>query len=294
MKAQLLRFLFVASLLISLSFASELKKFPNCTLVVTNWADGDSFLVKTSDGEEHTVRLYGADCMEWHVSDDSDARRLREQRRYFGMTNFGGEAAISIRKAKGFGEEAAEEVKKVLSKPFTIYTSMSDAAGDGRYKRIYGFVKMHDGKDLAEYLVEEGLARAVGVSRETYDQRSRDEYRAHLEDLELIAARNGSGIWATTEWESLPEERRDQRAEDEENALAIGNRKLGEDEKLDPNTAGRDDLSRLPDIGDIRANAIIEERESTRFLTPADLEKVDGIGKKTAEKIAPFLIFPKE
>ncbi|MDF1659798.1 MAG: helix-hairpin-helix domain-containing protein [Verrucomicrobiales bacterium] len=294
MKTQLLRFLFVASLLISSSFASELKEFPDCELVVTTWADGDSFLVRTADGEEHTVRIYGADCMEWHVSDDSDARRLREQRRYFGITYLGGDPAISIDRAKAFGEEAAVEVREILSKPFTIHTSMSDAAGDGRYKRIYGFVKTHDGKDLAEHLVARGLARAVGVSRGTYDQRSRDEYRAQLEDLELIAARKSIGIWAATEWESLAIERREQRIEDELLALATGKSKFEENEKIDPNTATKDDLVRLPGIGEVLANAIIEERDSTRFLSPEDLEKVSGVGKTKAEKMSPYLIFPEE
>jgi hypothetical protein len=48
-------------------------------------ADEDSFQIQTPEGQEHTIRLYGADCIEWHVSDDSDARRLRAQRRYFGI-----------------------------------------------------------------------------------------------------------------------------------------------------------------------------------------------------------------
>ncbi|MFT4550259.1 MAG: competence protein ComEA, partial [Verrucomicrobiales bacterium] len=69
---------FVALALTSLGnlAAEEMKDFDGCTLVVTEWADGDSFSVKFPDGEERTLRLYGADCIEWHVSDKSDARRL--------------------------------------------------------------------------------------------------------------------------------------------------------------------------------------------------------------------------
>lgn len=37
----------------------------------------------------YTILLHGPACMEWHVSDDFDARRLREQRRYCQITECG-------------------------------------------------------------------------------------------------------------------------------------------------------------------------------------------------------------
>jgi hypothetical protein len=92
----------------ALHAADPLTRLEGCTLVPTEWADGDSFLIRTKAGEEHTIRLYGADCIEWHVTDDSDARRLRAQRRYFGISGFGGSPQTSIEAAKGFGEKAAE------------------------------------------------------------------------------------------------------------------------------------------------------------------------------------------
>ena len=67
-----------------------------CTLIPAAWADGDSFQVQTADGTNHTIRLYGADCIEWHVSDETVARRLRAQRRYFGISEFGGASQSSI------------------------------------------------------------------------------------------------------------------------------------------------------------------------------------------------------
>lgn len=44
--------------------AKPLAKLENCTFVPKPWADGDSFRIKTATGEEHTIRLYGADSME--------------------------------------------------------------------------------------------------------------------------------------------------------------------------------------------------------------------------------------
>jgi len=40
-----------------LATAAELQAIEGCTLVPTDWADGDSFRVKLPAGEELTVRL---------------------------------------------------------------------------------------------------------------------------------------------------------------------------------------------------------------------------------------------
>jgi hypothetical protein len=72
------------------AISTGLQALEGCVLVQTDWADGDSFRVAVVEGFSMTVRLYGADCLEWHVNDPSDARRLRAQRRYFGISEFAG------------------------------------------------------------------------------------------------------------------------------------------------------------------------------------------------------------
>ncbi|MEO0413607.1 MAG: helix-hairpin-helix domain-containing protein, partial [Verrucomicrobiota bacterium] len=109
-------------------------------------------------------------------------------------------------------------------------------------------------------MVGEGLARAFGVSRQCFDGRSRDEFRAGLSDLELLAAQQSIGVWSQTDWAGLIDQRRQQRMEDEELALATGNRNLNEGEVIDINTAARDRLMQLPRIGEMLANRIIEAR----------------------------------
>lgn len=79
----------------TLQSAQALEKFPACRMVQAAWADGDSFLIQTQRNEQHTIRLYGADCLELHVNDDTDARRLRAQRRYFGISEAGGSPQAS-------------------------------------------------------------------------------------------------------------------------------------------------------------------------------------------------------
>jgi len=256
--------------------ADELVAIRGCTLVPVEWADGDSFRIRTPAGEEHTVRLYGVDCLEHHVNGETDARRLRTQRRYFGIAEVEPDAAASIEFAKRLAADATAATRRLLAKPFTVHTSFADGRGDGRFKRIYGFVTDADGRDLAEELVSRGLARAFGVARGTPAGESGEEYRERLADLELQAATRGVGTWAHTDWDKLPLERRLERLEEHELKQAIdGAAPPPAGFTLDPNTASRDDLMRLPGVGETLANRIIEHRPYKRIV---DLLEVDGIG----------------
>ena len=258
------------------AWPEELAAIEGCRLVPADWADGDSFRIRTATGEEHTIRLYGVDCLEHHVSGETDARRLRSQRRYFGITEARPEAAASVEFAKQLAAQATAETRSVLAKPFTVHTSFADGRGDGRFKRIYAFVFDSQGRDLGAHLVSKGLARAYGVARATRAGESGNDYRERLADLQLQAAKRGLGIWAHTDWDKLPIERRLEREEDRELRSSIdGAAPPPEGFMLDPNTASRDDLMRLPGVGETLANRIIEHRPYQRVV---DLLEVEGIG----------------
>ncbi len=274
-KPFILLFLSLAPILLG----GEILKIPNCVLIPTEWADGDSFSVRLPDGKEQTIRLYGADCIEMHVQGDaSNVSRLRDQRRYFGISE--------ILTAKSIGEAAKVETCKLLEKPFTVFTGFADGRGDGRFGRIYAFVKTADGRDLSEWLVSQGLARAFGVVRQLPDGTSGSEWREVLVDLELTAARAGKGAWAKTDWEKLPKIRKEAREETAELETAKGTKKADPADKIDPNTAARDELMGIPTIGEKTADAIIEGRP---YKTFQDLLKVGGIGPASLKKIEPFL-----
>jgi competence protein ComEA len=278
-----IRFLIIASLAMAAMATAQLQKLHPCTLIETDWADGDSFSVRLPDGKQQTIRLYGVDCIEMHMQgDDTNARRLRDQRRHFGIAD--------ILTAKAVGESAKAESFRLLAKPFTIHTTFADGRGDGRFSRIYAFVETADGKDLAEELVTMGLARAYGVVRQRPDGTPGPEWMEQLKDLELTAARGGRGAWAHTDWASLPAARKQARDELSEIETAKGRRDVTEDQPVDLNSAARDELMNLPGIGEKTANEIIGNRP---FASVDDITRVPGIGPATLEKLRPLVIVKK-
>ena len=71
------------------------------------------------------------------------------------------------------------------------------------------------------------------------------------------------------------------------------------EEKINPNDASVASLIRLPDVGLVRARAIVAYRENLKhnggtnraFRDCNDLQKVKGIGPKTAQNISRWLKF---
>lgn len=270
--------------MLPVSSGGEFTRVEGVVHIPTSWGDGDSFLVRFPDGSEHSIRLYGADTLEDTVTTESDARRLRAQRRYFGIANYGGTPQASIELARSMGEAATQQVRLWLETPFTVHTTFADARGAPGFPRIYAFVTTADGEDLATRLVREGLARAFGVYRATPDGMTHHDYREQLRDAELVAARMGKGIWAYTDWESFSRERSEQRREDLEFQMAMG--RAVPTERLNLNTAALRDLVRIPGIGEVTAMAIVEARP---FDDVDQLIRIRGIGRARLAQLQEWL-----
>jgi competence protein ComEA len=272
---------------LTLRAEETLQTFSGCTLVEAEWADGDSFPVRLPDGRQVTARLYGADCIEWHVNDETLARRLRAQRRYFGIADT--DAASSMKTARDFGKQATLRTRELLAKPFTVHTAFAGARGNGEKERAYAFVTTSDGKDLATILVDEGLARAFGVTRQLPDGTSGNEYREALADHELTAAAAKKGIWAVTDWTHLATDRAEERRESNELQTVLKDSQSTA--AIDPNTATAEELQSLPGIGKKLAERIIEARTKTPIRSPQELLAIKGITPKLVESLTPKLQF---
>jgi len=264
----------VAFLLFAVSctaFGQELQKFENCCLAEADWADGDSFPVKLPDGKEIVLRLYYVDCNEVAAATETDQRRVRDQSSYFGIDDH----QVTLE----FGRRAADEVKKLLAKPFTVHTAFASAPGRSSKPRTYGFITLSDGRDLGEVLVGEGLARSYGVRRNTSDGLSADAAEAKMDDLELGAAIARRGIWAKTDAQRLVSLREDRRAEERELQAAFG---TSAGQPIDPNTATVDEIMLLPGVGEVLAERIVEGRP---YKSIDDLRRVPGVGEKVFARL---------
>jgi DNA uptake protein ComE-like DNA-binding protein len=255
----------------SVAFGQELQKFEKCSLVEAGWADGDSFPVKLPNGKEIVLRLYYVDCNEVAAATETDQRRVRDQSSYFGIDDH----QITLE----FGRRVADQVKKLLAKPFTVQTAFATAPGRSAKPRTYGFITLSDGRDLGEVLVGEGLARSYGVRRNTPSGLTAEAAQAKMDDLELGAAIARRGIWAKTDPQRLVALREQRRVEDRQLRDAFG---TAAGEAIDPNTATVDEIMLLPGVGEVLAERIVEGRP---YKSVDDLRRVPGVGEKVFAQI---------
>ncbi|MFN2540598.1 MAG: thermonuclease family protein [Chthoniobacterales bacterium] len=176
------------TLLLSATWASAAEKewvtLNDCKYVDSESNDGDSFHVRCSE-KEFTARLYFVDTPETNLRYGD---RTREQSLHFGIT---------LDETMNAGLKAAERVRALLQKPFVVRTLWASAAGRGREARYNVLIEV-DGKNLAEILISEGLARAKGVGHELPDGEKSRDYMDQLRALEEEAQAKRLGAWSTS------------------------------------------------------------------------------------------------
>ncbi len=75
------------------------------------------------------------------------------------------------------------------------------------------------------------------------------------------------------------------------NGASVGDALLA-GRKIDANSATAEEFALIPGIGPVKARALVQARKARGgFYGIKDLEKVDGIGPKTAEKMDKWLRF---
>lgn len=269
--------------------AAELQEFAGCRLGVAKWADGDSFpvvLKRAVEGreareEEHVMRLYFVDAPETTAESNSDKKRVRAQARHFGVSD--------PKLALEFGKVSKERVEELLKEPFTVHTAFASALGRSKKPRVYAFVTLADGSDLAATLVAEGLARAYGQRRTRPEGTRPDEWMQQLQDLEVAAALGGKGFWAKSEADKIRELRAKEREEaaDLDAAFEKGVfAPFDEENRVNLNTATAEELQELKGIGPKLAELVIAGRP---YKTVDEVKRVKGIAEGKLKDMRGFV-----
>ncbi len=155
--------------------------YDGCRLLDDATYDGDSF--HASRNRSHYIfRLYFVDAPE---TDRSFPERVKQQAAYWGITD-----AQVLKLAA----EAKRFTGRFLDKGFTAYSKREDARGRSDRKRYYAVIKA-GGRDLAEALVSEGLARVYGHDTTLPDGKPAKKRWAELRVAERAAKRAGRGAW---------------------------------------------------------------------------------------------------
>ncbi len=260
--------------------AESLQRFDQVVLVPAPGNDGDSFRVRAGT-RELSLRLYFVDCCETAAGTDADARRLREQTRYFGLPD--------AQRTIAYGNAAREFTAAALAQPFTVHTAFARAMGRSDPPRVYAFVTTAEGEDLATLLVSRGLARARGVGRAMPEGTPRDEQAERFRDLEAAAMLKRIGVWAETNPDRIAELRAQERREARElDAFLEG---PAPSVPLDINRASREELEAVPGLRPEWVEAILAGRPFARL---EDLLRIRGIGEKTLERLRERLTVGEE
>ena len=114
--------------------------------------------------------------------------------------------------------------------------------------------------------------------------------RAAAESVRSPVTTQGAAVADSSGLAVLLDESRGSRDEAQRRALPLRG-----DERIDPNTAGEEDLDRLPGVGPVVAGRIVQtRRDRGPFAEPGDLLSVPGLGPATLARITPYLEWPTQ
>lgn len=161
--------------------AKKWRTYEDVTLISNASNDGDSFHARV--GRRHYIfRLYFVDAPE---TDAHLEERLDEQARYWGT-----DRASTM----ALGREAKAYTERLLKNGFTVITKRQDARGASERDRFYAVIRTSEG-DLAEALVQNGLARVYGMGASLPDGPSEQTMWWRLKTLEREAKLKRLGGW---------------------------------------------------------------------------------------------------
>lgn len=112
--------------------------------------------------------------------------------------------------------------------------------------------------------------------------KQKEKFNYSESDSVFFTRSQQSAMYDLSRDENLPTDLADKTAKSSRENLLLG--------AININTASKDELIRLPGVGEVTAERIIIYREEHGpFTTIEEIQNVKGIGKKKFERIAPYI-----
>jgi competence protein ComEA len=169
----------------------------------------------------------------------------------------------TIAGAKGVGEKLAKELVK--NRPYKTWEDVSAVKGVGSGKKLDSLKKV--------LKLSEGVAAAADekTAKDKGSKTAKASEAAPAAAAGTVAAGSTKAKPATSEKSDAP--------------------KIAPGTKININTATKEQLDALPEIGPVKAQAIVDYRNANgKFASPEDIMKVPGIKEGTFAKIKDYVV----
>ena len=194
-----------------------------------------------------------------------------------------------IAAAKGVGDKLAKAL--VAGRPYRTWDEVSKVKGVGSGKKLDALKKV---LKLTDGVAAKDDAAAADKKDTKTKSSSKGDAATSASSGTGASAGGGAaagGAAASGKTSAAPESSSPSKKSSSSPSSTSSSEKLAPGTKINIDTASAEELDKLPEIGPVKAKAIVDYRVANgKFATPEDIMKVSGIKEGTFAKIKDFIV----